>query len=329
MGSTRETEGQIIIIKDYLSKFKKTASRTLARKIFRENAGIFISEERVYSRVRFYRGALGVKKPKVIYPHLSHDKMPESSSKRRDVFVIPKAYKKVGVIGDVHIPYHDKRAVEAAVNHLHKEKIDALFINGDLLDFYMLSAHEKDPRAVKFKDELEAGKQFFEYLREIFPDIPIYFIPGNHENRFERFLKVNAAVFLDIEEFRLDVLLQVAKYGITYVPFRTFVQYGDLLIEHGDKIPGAGGVVPARTALLRFKRNILVNHFHKTSDSTQRIMSINEDEEIIRGYSLGCLCEISPEYLEVNEWNHGFALLTLVKGKTRVENIKVVNGVPV
>ena len=159
-------------------------------------------------------------------------------------------------------------------------------------------------------------------MRSRFPDIPIYFIPGNHENRFERYLKLKAAELLDMDEFRLDVILHVAEHKIEYIPFRTKVIFGDFVIEHGDKIPGAGGVVPARTALMKLKTNCIINHFHKSSQSSQRVYGTGESTTI-RAYSLGCLCELAPDYMEINEWNHGFAILTKIDNLVSVNNYKI------
>ena len=320
------------IILEYLEKFPESPSKGLARKIFSEHP-TFNSYDAVYGRVRYYRGQMG----KVARNHLKDKSfqkelkteftmkekfLPESYANKRETFVFPTGCKTLGIIGDVHIPYQDNDAIEVAFAKMEKEGIDSLFINGDLLDFYQLSFHEKDPRMVHFKQEIEAGKQFLDYCRSRFPDIPIYLIPGNHENRFERYLRVKASELIDMDEFRLDVLLHVAEYGVQYIPFRSKVVFGDFLIEHGDKIPGAGGVVPARTALMRLKTNCLINHFHKTSSSIQRVYGPGESTTI-RGYSLGCLCELTPEYLEINEWNHGFAILKRTANLVQVNNYKI------
>jgi predicted phosphodiesterase len=322
------------IILEYLRKFPNSPSKTLARKIYAENTGYFTNLEVVYGRVRYYRGQSGKRSRKhkqnlefiqdlKFISMKTNASLPASLTQKRGTFVFPTGCKKLGIIGDIHIPYHDEDAIETACDKMEEENVDSILINGDLLDFYQLSFHEKDPRKVHFKDEIEAGKQFFEYMRSRFPGIPIYFIPGNHENRFERYLRIKASELLDMDEFRLDVLLHVAEYRIEYIPFRTKVVFGDFLIEHGDKIPGAGGVVPARTALMRLKTNCLINHFHKTSSSSQRVYGV-EDSTIIRGYSLGCLCELAPDYLEVNEWNHGFAILTRLENKAiAVSNYKI------
>ena len=273
------------IILDYLEKFPNAPSRTLAKKIYNENSAFFTDFENIYFRVRYYRGQSGSKnrdklknnkfqkelKVKVMIQKLQ---LPESHTKVRHSFTFPTGCKKLGVFGDVHIPYHDNTALEVMFKKFEEEKVDSIFINGDLLDFYQLSFHEKDPREVHFKGEIEAGKEFLEYIRSRFPDIPIYYITGNHENRFERYLRIKASELLDIDECRLDVILHVAEYKIEYLPFRSKVVFGDYTIEHGDKIPGAGGVVPARTLLMRLKSNSIVNHFHKSSESSQRIYGV-------------------------------------------------------
>lgn len=324
------------IVFEYLEKYKDSPSKTIARKIYNENSAFFYNEEAVYLRVRYYRGQMGKKLRKnlgnqdFINPlkatvMQNYSTMPASLTQKRETFLFPKGCKKLAVIGDLHIPFHDEDAIETALDKVEAENVDSILINGDLLDFYQLSFHEKDPRKVKFKDEIEAGKQFFAYIRSRFPSIPIYFIPGNHENRFERYLKIKSAELLDIDEFRLDVILRVAEHRIEYIPFRTKVVFGNYLIEHGDKIPGAGGVVPARTALMKFKTNCIVSHFHKSSQSSQRIYGIEESNSIV-GYSVGCLCDLHPDYMEVNEWNHGFAILTKINDTVSVENYKIENN---
>jgi predicted phosphodiesterase len=248
--------------------------------------------------------------------------LPESHTKTRNQFTFPTGCMRLGVFGDVHIPFHDNTALETMFTKFEEENVDSILINGDLLDFYQLSFHEKDPRVIHFKDEIEAGKEFLAYLRDRFPGIPIYYITGNHENRFERYLRIKASELLDMDEFRLDVILHVAEYRIEFIPFRSKVVFGDYTIEHGDKIPGAGGVVPARTLLMRLKSNSIVNHFHKSSESSQRVYGIGEPTTI-KAYSLGCMCDLAPEYMEINEWNHGFAILKRIKDKVSVTNYKI------
>lgn len=331
MGRNANPETKIIL--EYIAKYPDAPARVLARKIFQENKQFFDSQEKVYGRIKYYFGVNGnycrsrIKTDTFLRESKQYTKMlPESSAEKRQRYKLPIGIKRLGVFGDVHIPYQDNEALLTMFDKFEEEQVDAIYINGDLLDFYSLSFHEKDPRKARFKDEIQAGKEFLEYVRDRFSGIPIYYIPGNHENRLERFLRTKAIELLDMDEFRLDVLLQVGATRIEYIPFRTRVSFGNYLIEHGDKIPGAGGVVPARTALMRLKTNVIINHFHKTSSSSQRVYDV-ENSSTINGYSLGCMCELEPEYLEINEWNHGFAILYKEENNVSVRNFKIENGI--
>lgn len=155
-------------------------------------------------------------------------------------------------------------------------------------------------------------------------DCPIYFIPGNHEARLQRFLRVKAPELLGNEEFELKSLLRCGEHRIEYLEHFSKVFFGKLLIEHGDKLRGAGGVNPARTLLLKFKRPTICGHFHRTTSANHNVY----DDTHMMAWSTGCLCELEPDYMPVNEWNHGAAIVERLSddGHFRVDNFQIING---
>ena len=243
-------------------------------------------------------------------------------SEERPKWFLPKSIKKVLLLSDIHFPYHDVRALTTALKYGQKEEVDAIFINGDLMDFYQLSFHEKDPRVTSISDELEATRKFFDGLNKAFPNTLIYYIPGNHEARLERYLRVKAPELLDVQEFRIDVLLKLGEKGILYLEHGTKCYFGKLLVEHGDKMKGSGGVNPARSLFAKLKRHAICGHFHRTSEATEKVY----DGDVVVTYSTGCLCELEPRYMEVNNHNHGFALVEMDGENFKVRNLKIVNG---
>jgi predicted phosphodiesterase len=314
-----------------LKRFPNTPTLTLAKKAYKEEPKLFKSLDSARSAIRMYRGSIGgvnrikvINKEFFVKPKESTNpfNLPESHSKKQNVWRLPKAAKKILLISDLHIPYHDINAITTAIKTGANEGVDTVFINGDLLDFYQLSFHEKDPRKRSIADELEDCRQFFNSLRTAMPKVNIYYIPGNHEYRLERYLRVKAPELLDVEEFRLDVLLRVAEYGVEYISYASKCYFGKLLVEHGDKIKGAGGVNPARTLYLRLKRHAICGHFHRSTESTEKVY----DGDVYVTYSVGCLCELEPGYMEVNNHNHGFAIITMDGDKFTVSNRKIVNG---
>lgn len=320
-----------IYVKDLLLRFSNTPTLTLAKKAYKKHPEFFPNLEAARRCFNYYRGLNGDRSRDEIVDtrflkqpayNTNPFALPESKSVKRGVWKLPKSIKKVLLLSDLHFPYHDLEAIETALNYGKEEKVDAIFINGDLLDFYQISFHEKDPRLTSIPDELQMGRDFFKSLRKHFPDAIIYYIPGNHEYRLQRYLRVKAPELLDIEEFRLDVLLRVAESKIEYIEHGTKCYFGKLLVEHGDKIKGAGGVNPARTLFLKLKRHALCGHFHRTTECTEKVY----DAEVVVCYSVGCLCELEPGYMEVNNHNHGFAIIEMTGDNFSVYNKKIIKG---
>lgn len=316
----------------YCKKFPDAPDLTLAKKLYKDEPLLFKSIESARDAVRTYRGhkgkaTRGLVKANDAYKPVTYNTnpfpLPESRTVKANVFTLPTSIKKVLFLTDIHIPYQDNAAIEAAVEYGKKENVDCVWLNGDTLDFFMLSFHEKDPRKNSIADELEAGKQFFAYLRNNFPKAAIYYIPGNHEIRLERYLKVKAPELLDVPDFQLDVFLKVREHDIIYVPYGSKVYFGKLLVEHGDKMKGSGGVNPARTLALKFKRHTICGHFHRTSEAMSKVY----DGDATVCYSVGALCELEPHFLQVNEHNHGAAIIEMLPaGEFIVHNKKISNG---
>lgn len=319
--------------KEFLKRFPNTPILTLAKKLYKEQPLVFNSIEHCRDLLRWYSGLRGDKakthiKDKSLIREKKYNynpfELPESHKKTANVWRLPKAYSRTLILSDLHFPFQDNEAIVGALKYGKEKGIDSIYINGDMLDFYQLSFHEKDPRKTSIKTELEMGRQFFKMLRRDFPECAIYFIGGNHENRMERYLRVKAPELLDVEEFRLDILLRMAEHGVVEVPYGSKCYFGKLLVEHGDKMKGAGGVNPARTLSLNFKRPTLCGHFHRTSSSN----SVVYDDDNIMCWSTGCLCELEPSYMPLNNHNHGAAIVEVdhSTGRFKVENFIIING---
>jgi len=323
------TKGEIV--KAALKQFPTASTRALARIIYDDNKELF-TLEKARDLIMYYRGAKGKKLNKSLADKSFVRKktnddpfefIPKSYAMRRDTWHLPTSIKNVAVWGDLHIPYHESDAVKAAIKLAKEDKVDAIFLNGDVMDFFGLSFHEKNPKnRPRISEELELARQFLKGLRKHFPNIPIYWIDGNHEHRLERYLAVKAPELLDTSEFQIATLLRMAEYGITYLGFRTKCYFGKLLVEHGDRLRGTGGVNPARSARLKYKRSVLVNHFHKLSvDSGKQY-----DGDVMTCWSNGCLCELEPEYMEVNEHVHGVCHVKMDGDNYRVRQYQIING---
>lgn len=317
-----------------LKKYPKSPRRSIARLLHEKDPALFPSIENARRLVRVLTGSGGKESTRVADKSLFRPKgvsggdawedlMPESWSEPIEPFVMPKSIRSLLVLSDIHVPFHDIEALKIAIKYGIAAKPDAVLLNGDTLDFYAISDHERDPRKIKWVGELEAGRQVLRMIRKAFPNVPIYFKEGNHEYRLERHLMKYAPVLIGMPEFELPTLLRFAEVGIEYIRNKRMVYAGELTIGHGDEWKGSGGVNPARWTSLRARESALVGHFHRASEHIERTVRGK-----VRGFwSTGCLCELQPTYLAMNDWCHGFAVVNIeVDGSFEVDNKKIVNG---
>ncbi len=312
-------------------KFPNHPARGLAR-MLREKTGNVVKLEDARHMIRAVFGQIGSSRRKgAAVPRKSRiagknyrppkmDFVPESQAKEWSPIQLKG--KRLGVISDIHLPYHSQRAVQSALVHLHQEKIDHLLINGDLIDFYSISRFIRRPSKRNLKNELESTKAFLKGLRQEFPSIPITFKKGNHEARWDHWLWDHAPEIAETEEMDLKTWLDCEKLKITVCDDLELLEFGKLPILHGHELGKgiAAPVNPARGAYLRAKHTILVGHHHRTSSHCESNLYLDECQV----WSVGCLCDLRPDYNKYGNSNHGFALVERDEsGDFSVQNFRI------
>ena len=308
-------------------KFPDAPARTLAKRLVKESNGA-ITVEQARGRIRKQFGVNGnynrktVKSPTVRAPRKAGEvTLPPSSAEPWTPHRLAVTGR-VGILSDVHVPYHSEVAVNAAVAYLKAQEPAALLLNGDIADFYAISRYMKDPTQRDFKGELEAVRQFIAWIRQEFPAIPIVYKLGNHEERFQHWLWEHAPEICDDHRMSLCAWLEFEKHGITMVDDQRPIMLGKLPVLHGHELPKgmAAPVNVARGAFLRTLSTVLVGHSHKTSNHAESDMWHHETG----CWSTGCLCDLRPDYARINRWNWGFAMVTVYdRGAFDVQNFRV------
>lgn len=231
----------------------------------------------------------------------------------------------VALFSDIHVPYHNRLAVELAVAEAVRSKANIVLLNGDTMDAHELSRFEKDPRERNFRDEVPLVKQLLEYIRHKLPKARIVWKDGNHDERLYLYLRRNAPAVLGLDCFEAPAVLGFKKFGVEYVTGKRPIICGKLNILHGHEYPASslGQVNPSRGLFLRAGACTIEGHFHQTSEHSQPTL----EGKNVSCWSTGCLCELHPSYMPLNKWNHGFAMIELGRdGNFKVRNHKVING---
>lgn len=289
-------------------------------KKFMNNNGILMSER----SIEYIENSVKVENPiNFDLDLLDNFGIAESLSKEYESAKLPGHLKKIGVLSDIHFPYHSLQALTIAIKHLKESSIDCLYLNGDIMDFYSISRHEKEKDLRDFKREVDMSRDFLKKLRDLFPTIPIYYKLGNHEQRWARSLQMQADEFAQIHDLQFEIFFNLDKLQFTMVNDWQGMEMGDLLVVHGHELYGAGGVNPSQNLMNKTLCNTLMGHVHRTS-STQKKTAF---KEYVNTYTTGCLTVLSPKYMPFSMHNHGFAIVEINDGKSKVTNYQIKEGI--
>ena len=316
-------------------KYRKLPTHQLARIIYDEHIELFASFDSVRTTLRKLRGSQGkvldvhkadVAKYKKDNPrdNAPYGSMPKSKKHFKDWqhYKVDKGIQNALILSDVHMPYHDPEALELACEIGVEQGVEAVILNGDFIDCFAVSFWQKDPRQVDFQAEIDTVIEGFEYLRYMFPDIPIIFKMGNHEDRYIRYMTQKAVELLGVTAFEFENLFCLDEYGIEMVDGKRPIVFQDYTILHGHEFYGSGGAFPAKGYFMKTKVNTISAHLHRSSYYSEK--DVNGVTK--RSYSSGCLCDLTPDYSPLNAWNHGFLIIKRGKSGARVENYDIEDG---
>lgn len=162
------------------------------------------------------------------------------------------------IVSDAHHPYIDKRAWGLMLKVGKELKPKHIYIIGDFLDCFSVSSHSKEPpRALKFRQEVDAGLSALDQLDEL-KAINKVFIGGNHEDRLERYLEDKAPELYDFID--IPKILELKERGWNYIPYKHDTKLGKLWLTHDV---GTAGRNAAFKALDTYQHSIITGHTHR------------------------------------------------------------------
>jgi len=321
------------LAKQYLRKFPSAPTNQIAKMLIRDHPLIFEDKEAARGLVRYYRGAHGARDKDKLQDTDMIRSIEEGIELRYNPYGFPDAVDDAwtpmplpirrgrGVIlADLHLPYHEVRALTMAFGWATKELYtDFVVYNGDFFDFHGFSKFERDPEARKFSDDIKVANALLDATEKAFPSAQIILKLGNHDNRLRRYLRTKAPELFDLQDFLIEEQLQIRKRGAILVPHDVPLTVGRLNILHGHEIRSFSAVNPARGMFLKSLECTISAHLHKTSQHT----SVTMMGRNITCWSLGCLCNLHPEYARINDWNWGCAGITVDGTDFEIDNRRI------
>jgi len=316
------------IVKDSIRRFFYLGDMTIAKYILNTHGDLFKQDlEKIRSSVRYYRGKNGKEKlshlanKEFVLPPSTKLSMPKSWNKKVHNYHLTSGLWLI--LSDVHVPFHEIKPLEAAIQAGQVEKVDGIFLNGDFQDCASVSYWPQRKR--DFNAEVEQVVDMLDFLRQEFPKIPIVYKPGNHEYRLPRYYMSKAPELIDNPIASMETVLGLEERGIDFLDYFQKVMAGKLPILHGHEIRFISRQVnPARGLFLKAKTFAACSHCHTASEHNAKDLH----DKLLTTWSFACLCDLHPDYNPFgNDWGWGFGLVNIEKnGDFEVINRRVLSS---
>lgn len=213
------------------------------------------------------------------------------------------------VLSDIHVPYHNHRATKTAFEFIKQEKPQIVAINGDAIDFYAISRYSKDPkRRLELPSEISEFNDFLSDLQEAAGKAQIIYVSGNHEARWNKYLRDHAVELEGLRVLSLPEVFQLKKRNIIWA--KDGFTYGSCFVVHGDGLFGGKSGFTVTKWMDRYMASCVVGHIHRLAVVHRRTATGR-----LFGVEAGTLSSFDPSYEMTGfaDWQTGFASLTRYK----------------
>lgn len=242
----------------------------------------------------------------------------------------------VVAVGDFQFPFEDGDVFAAFLTFLATERPNRIVLTGDILDLTSVSSYDKDPRlGLPVQQELaRAHLRLAEIRAAAGKDASIFFVYGNHEARFSKWLAKKAPELVGlldangVEMLSLANLLRFDTLGIQSCLDEQTIYNGpehlrsyykiteDLIATHGTYSRNTGGgasIIPIAEAA---GVSVVGGHDHSQGMAFRTVGGFAElAERKIVAISTGMMCQRTElGYLaqhQVSRWSAGFSIIEL------------------
>lgn len=220
--------------------------------------------------------------------------------------------KKICIVPDLQVPYHDVRATRTLAKFIAKQKFDQVITIGDEIDLPQISRWTENSPGW-YEQTLAADRDM---AVEVLWDLQVTdMIRSNHTDRLYNVIMKKIPAFLALPELRFEKFMKLDELGVKF--HRKPLEFAPNWIAiHGDQgsikpQPGASALDSARKA----GKNVVQGHTHRAGISAFTETSGGILGRVLKGYEIGHLMDYSKVSYTANpNWQQAF-LVVYVDGK--------------
>jgi hypothetical protein len=220
--------------------------------------------------------------------------------------------KKIVIVSDMQIPYHDPVAIRNVVAFIKRFKPDQVITIGDEIDLPQVSRWTEGTPGW-YEQTLASDR---DATVEILWDLQVTdMIRSNHTDRLYNVIMKKIPAFLALPELKFEKFMKLDELGIKF--HRKPLEFApDWIAIHGDE--GSVKPTPGLTALdaaRKHGKSVVCGHTHRAGQSAFTEASGGVLGRVLRGVEVGNLMQFSKAgYMKgTGNWQQAFAVFYVDK----------------
>lgn len=174
------------------------------------------------------------------------------------------------IVPDIHVPFHDVRAIKLITKLIQELNPDGLIQLGDALDAFQISTYSKDPgRRNLLAEDIEDYKQIItEWAKHLKQGAVIHLLEGNHEYRLSRYIASSCRDLHGLVPdwptlLGLEIRNRLGRHKWYWHSYNKWnsCNLGDVILMHGFYY----NTHAAATALAKYKTSVIFGHTHRVA----------------------------------------------------------------
>jgi predicted phosphodiesterase len=230
--------------------------------------------------------------------------------------------KRIVVVSDLQVPYHDRVATRNLASFITKFKPDQVVTIGDEIDLPQISKWEEG-RMGSYAQTLDDDRN--EAVQLLWELGVTDCIRSNHTDRLYNIIMAKVPAFGALPELRFEKFMKFDELGITFhknpMPIAP-----NWIAVHGDHTPiKPQGGLSALEAARRHGKNVISGHTHRAGRSAFSEASGGRIGRVLHGVEVGNLMDFKQAaYTKgVANWQQAFAIIYVNKAKVQVDLIHI------
>ena len=229
--------------------------------------------------------------------------------------------KRIVVLSDMQIPYHDNKALKLVQQFVKDYQPDELMCVGDEADSPEPSRWNKG-LAGEYSGTLQKGldktAEIMQGFKEAIGDKPFHVMRSNHGDRIQHYINRYAPALASLRELEYSKLLRYRENEITYHD-KIYQFAPGWIMAHGDEgnlVRTAGGTAMALAR--KTNSSVVCGHTHRLGIQHEHSGYNGKIQNRLYGVEVGHLMDLSQaSYLNTGSanWQQGIAILYKDKGK--------------